>query len=172
MGAHLWRLARGLDDSPIVPAREAKSISQEVTYPEDLFREEDVARELRRLAISVVTRLVEEGLLATTVRIKIRWADFTTRTRQARLPEPTDHPVLIADEAVALLERGGAHAEAGVRLLGVGLAGLVLTTFRPLHLFAAHGLTEALHQIRSRHGLLLSLGLDDTPPTAKPVYWA
>jgi DNA polymerase-4 len=165
MGAHLWRLARGLDDSPVVPAREAKSISQEVTYPEDLFREEDVARELRRLAVSVATRLVEEGLLATTVRIKIRWADFTTRTRQARLPEPTDHPVLIADEAVALLERGGAQAEAGVRLLGVGLAGLVPTTFRPLHLFAAHGLTEALHQIRSRQGLPLSLGLsDDKPP--------
>ncbi len=162
MGAHLWRLARGLDESPVVSTREAKSISQEVTYPEDLFREEDIARELRRLATTVAGRLVAEGLLAATVRIKIRWSDFTTRTRQVRLPEPTDHPVLIADEAVALLERGGVHAEVGVRLLGVGLAGLVPATFRPIHLFAAHGLTEALHQIRSRHGPKpLSLGFSE-----------
>lgn len=46
-GARLWGLARGVDDSPVVPAREAKSISQEVTYPEDLLREDTVVRELR-----------------------------------------------------------------------------------------------------------------------------
>jgi len=166
MGAHLWRLARGLDESPVVPSREAKSISQEVTYPEDLFQEEDIARELGRLAGMVAARLVEEGLLASTVRIKIRWSDFTTRTRQVRLPEATDQPALIADEAVALLERGGIHTEAGVRLVGVGLAGLVPATFRPLRLFAAAGQTEAVCPIHSRHGPdPLSLALDDdTPP--------
>ncbi|MFH1609643.1 MAG: DNA polymerase IV [Candidatus Bipolaricaulota bacterium] len=172
MGAHLWRLARGLDESPVISTREAKSISQEVTFPEDLFREEDIARDLRRLATAVAARLVEEGVLATTVRIKIRWSDFTTRTRQVRLPEPTDHPVLIADEAVALLERGGVHAEVGVRLLGVGLAGIVPATFRPMHLFAAHGLTEALHQIRSRHGpepLSLGFNEDKHPQRQQPV---
>jgi DNA polymerase-4 len=151
-GAHLWRLARGLDDSPVVPTREAKSISQEVTYPEDLVQEEVIAGEVRQLAVALAGRLVEERLLATTVRVKIRWADFTTRTRQVQLPEPTDHPLLIADEAVALLSRGGLHAESGVRLLGVGLAGLVPATFRPEHLFAPSALTDALHEVRSRHG--------------------
>ncbi|MBC7092510.1 DNA polymerase IV [Candidatus Bipolaricaulota bacterium] len=160
-GAYLWRLARGVDDSPVVAVREAKSISQEVTYPEDLYREEAIAQELRRLALAVAGRLAEEGLLATTVRVKIRWSDFTTRTRQVRLPEPTDHPVLIADEAVVLWRRGEGHGEKGVRLLGVGLAGLVPATFRPLHLFASPRLTEAIHEVRSRYGpSSLSLGLD------------
>jgi len=159
-GAQLWRLARGLDESPVHSTRDAKSISQEVTYPEDLFREEDIARELRQLAVAAASRLAEEGWLATTVRIKIRWADFTTRTRQVRLPEPTDHPVLIADEAVALLRRGEVHPEVGVRLLGVGLAGLVAATFRPAHLFVPLQLGAALQQIRSRHGAHpLSLGV-------------
>ena len=158
-GAQLWRLARGLDESPVHSTRDAKSISQEVTYPEDLIREEDVADELRQLAMAVATRLAEAALLATTVRIKIRWADFTTRTRQVALPEPTDHPVLIADEAVALLRRGEVHADAGVRLLGVGLAGLVAATFRPEHLFVPSQLGATLHRVRSRHGTQsLSLG--------------
>lgn len=152
LGEHLWRLARGLDDSPVVSTQEAKSISQEITYPEDLFQEDVIADEVRQLALAVANRLAEERLLASTVRIKIRWADFTTRTRQVRLPEPTDHPVLLADEAVALLDRGGVHAESGVRLLGVGLAGLVPATFRPEHLFAPSGLTTALLKVRSRHG--------------------
>ncbi|HAZ31030.1 TPA: hypothetical protein DCY65_05645 [Candidatus Acetothermia bacterium] len=67
---------------------------------------------------------------------------------------------------MALLERGGIHTEAGVRLVGVGLAGLVPATFRPLRLFAAAGQTEAVCPIHSRHGPdPLSLALDDdTPP--------
>jgi len=151
-GAHLWRLARGLDDSPIIPTREAKSISQEVTYPEDLFREEQVVGELRRLAALVSSRLVAERLLGSTVRIKIRWSNFTTRTRQVKLPEPTDHPGLIADEAVALLDRGELHVESGVRLLGVGVTGLVEATFRSAHLFASEGPAGALRAVRPRNG--------------------
>lgn len=162
LGVHLWGLARGLDDSPVVSAREAKSISQEVTYPEDLFREEQVVHELRRLATLVSSRLVSESLLGSTVRIKIRWSNFTTRTRQVKLPEPTDHPLLIADEAVALLDRGDLHVASGVRLLGVGVAGLVPATFRPEHLFTSSRLPEAFHGVRSRHGpQLLTLGFPD-----------
>jgi len=110
-----------------------------VTYHEDLLREDTVVRELRRLAALVSARLVAESLLGSTVRIKIRWSDFTTRTRQVRLPEPTDHPGIIADEAVALLERGDLHVENGVRLLGVGVAGLIAATFRPGRLFIPDG---------------------------------
>ncbi len=158
-GAHLWQLAHGIDDSPVHSARDAKTISQEVTYPEDLFLEEDVARAVRQLALAVAARLNKEALLATTVRVKIRWSDFTTRTRQVRLPEPTDHPVLIAAEAAALLKRGEVHAEVGVRLLGVGLAGLVPATFRPAHLFIPSALGTAMHDVRSQYGARsLSLG--------------
>lgn len=166
-GAHLWQVARGLDDSPVEAEREVKSISREETFPQDLVREDDVEREVRRLADRVAARLGEEGMLASTVFIKIRWADFTTRTRQVRLPEPTDHPFLIADAAVGLLTRGGIEPEAGIRLLGVGLSGLVPATFRPTPLFAAAGLPEVLREVRARHGpSALTLGLSgaDLPP--------
>lgn len=151
-GEQLWRLARGMDDSPVTANREARSISQEVTYSQDLLEEGAVVSEVRRLAGLVAARLVEEGFLASTVGVKIRWANFTTRTRQVRLPEPTDHPMLISDAAVALLGRGEVHAEEGIRLLGVALAGLVRATFRPEHLFISSSVTEALRAVRSKHG--------------------
>ncbi len=151
-GRQLWRLARGLDDSPVTVDREARSISQEVTYPRDLLREEEVRGEVRRLAGLVAARLAEEGYLASTVGVKIRWADFTTRTRQVRLPEPTDHPALISDAAVGLLGRGEIHVEEGIRLLGVALSGLVRATFRPEHLFVSSSVADALRAVRARHG--------------------
>ena len=56
-GAHLWRLARGLDDSPVAAEREAKSISQEITYPEDLYDPEEIRGQVRALALKVAGRL-------------------------------------------------------------------------------------------------------------------
>ncbi|MCD6129226.1 DNA polymerase IV, partial [Candidatus Bipolaricaulota bacterium] len=106
-GVHLWRLARGMDDSPVVPVREAKSLSQEITYPEDLYDQEVIQNEVRRLAALVAERLRGERLLARVVRLKVRWEDFVTNTRQLRLPEPTDNVVLLTEAAVGLLSRLG-----------------------------------------------------------------
>ncbi len=136
-GATLWRHARGLDDSPVVPVREAKSISQEATFPEDIEDRAILADELRRMATGLARRLSEEGLLARAVRLKVRWADFATQTRQVKLPEPTDDPSLIGDEALSLWERRVAEGGQGVRLLGVGLDGLIEASFRPLSLFCS-----------------------------------
>lgn len=151
-GEALWQLARGIDDSPVVPVREAKSISHEITYPEDLFDFDKIASELRRLAFLVVDRLHAEGLLAQTVQIKVRFSDFTTCTRQTKLPEPTDHPLLVAEEAVGLLSRVEVPPGQGIRLLGVGVADLVPATFKPLHLFANPRLPEVFHEVREKFG--------------------
>ncbi len=151
-GEALWQLARGLDESSVVPVREAKSISREVTYPEDLFDEEKISDELRRLAFLVADRLQAEGFLARTVQIKARFSDFTTCTRQTKLPEPTDHPVLIAKEAAGLLARLEIPQGQGVRLLGVGAADLVPRTFQPLPLFVDLKLAEALKEMREKFG--------------------
>jgi len=162
-GVYLWRLARGLDDSPVVPVREAKSLSQEVTYPEDLYDQDVIRFEVRRLAALVAERLRGEGLLARVVRLKVRWGDFVTNTRQLRLPEPTDNVVLLTEAAVGLLARL-AGEERGVRLLGVGVAGLTPTSFRPLHLFADERLAELAWEARSKFGEgALQLGWDDRP---------
>lgn len=158
-GEALWQLARGIDESPVVPVREAKSISQELTYPEDLFDREKMASELRRLARLVADRLRKEGVLTQTVQIKVRFSDFTTCTRQTKLPEPTHHPPILAAEAVGLLSRVDFSANEGVRLLGVGGAGLVPATFQPLPLFADLKLSAAWYEVWKRFGPnILGLG--------------
>lgn len=158
-GEALGQLARGIDESPVVPVREAKSISHELTYPEDLFDQEKIVFELRRLACLVADRLHAEGLLAQTVQIKVRFSDFTTCTRQTKLPEPTHHPLILAAEAVGLLSRVNFPANEGVRLLGVGGAGLVSATFQPLPLFADLKLSAAWHDVRKKFGPnILGLG--------------
>jgi DNA polymerase-4 len=151
-GEALWQLARGLDESPVVPAREAKSISREITYPEDLFDREKILSELRRLALLVVDRLRDEGVLAQIVQIKVRFSDFTTVTRQTKLPEPTDHPLMVADEAVGLFSRVEVPPGQGIRLLGVGLADVVPATFRPIPLFSDPNLGEVLYEVRRKFG--------------------
>ncbi|MFN3346351.1 MAG: DNA polymerase IV [Candidatus Bipolaricaulaceae bacterium] len=151
-GEALWRLSRGLDDDPVVPVRPAKSLSHETTYPADLFHPGEIKQELRRLSLLVVDRLQAEGLLAQTVQIKVRFSDFTTVTRQTRLPEPTDHPLLIAEEAVGLLARVAIPAGQGVRLLGVGVAELSPAKFRVLPLFLDDRLAQAIGEIRKKHG--------------------
>lgn len=151
-GEFLWRLSRGQDDDPVVAVRPAKSISHETTYPQDLFHVEQIKGELRRLSLLVVDRLQAEGLLAQTVQIKVRFSDFTTVTRQTRLPEPTDHPVLIAAEAVGLLGRVLIPAGQGIRLLGVGLADLSPAKFRALPLFSDDRLGQVIGEIRRKHG--------------------
>ncbi len=151
-GEQLWRLSRGLDDDPVVPARPAKSISHETTYPQDLFDPEEIKAELRRLSLLVVDRLQAEGLLAQTVQIKVRFADFTTVTRQTHLPEPTDHPLLLTAEVVGLWTRVPLPAGLGIRLLGVGVAELCPAEFRALPLFTDDRLAQAIREIRQKHG--------------------
>lgn len=151
-GEALWQLSRGIDEDPVVPVREAKSLSHEVTYPEDLFDRPAIAHEIRRLALAVADRLHGENLLAQTVQIKVRFSDFRTCTRQTKLPEPTDHPLLLAAEAVGLLSRVQIPYGQGVRLLGVGAADLVPARFRPLPLFADPKLGETIHALRQKFG--------------------
>ncbi|MBC7318163.1 DNA polymerase IV [Candidatus Bipolaricaulota bacterium] len=151
-GEALWQLARGIDDSPVVPVRQAKSLSHEVTYPEDLFSRDQIIAELRRLSLLVVDRMKAERVLAKTVQIKVRFSDFTTVTRQTKLSEPTDHPLLLAAEAVGLFSRVAIPPGQGVRLLGVGVSDLVPATFSPLHLFVDPKLAEAIREVREKFG--------------------
>ena len=150
-GEHLWRVARGVDDSPVVPSRQSKSLSQERTFPRDLFAPEEIRAEIRDLSLRVAERLRSHGLLAQEVRIKVRWADFSTHTRQLRLPEPTDHALLITEAALFLLSRLEDKG-LGIRLLGVGVGELVPARFRPLHLFARDEVSQTILRLREKFG--------------------
>jgi DNA polymerase-4 len=149
--------AAGIDDRPVVPAREEKSISAEETYGTDLVRRVEMEKQLLRLADKVAGRLRKAGLCASTIQVKIRQADFSTFTRQKTLSHASNSTDGIYSVARKLL--GGwmeEHRGARVRLLGVG--GSNLEKVGQADLFAADGdrgsapLDSMVDEIRDRFG--------------------
>jgi DNA polymerase-4 len=117
----------GIDDRPVVPDREEKSISAEETYAVDIQGSARLKVELLRLADRTASRLRAHDLAAGTVSVKIRRADFTTYTRQRSLGAPTQDSTVVAAAAISLLERWlVTQPDAAVRLLGVGVSDLQL----------------------------------------------
>lgn len=84
-GHDLARHSKGLDERPVVTEHEAKSISQEVTFAKDITDGSLLQDTLRRQSEQVGYQLQRKGLSGTTVKLKLRWADFTTLTRQVTL---------------------------------------------------------------------------------------
>jgi len=115
----LRQLANGIDDRPVVPNREAKSSGSENTYAEDLNELDTIRLEIAEMATRVVRWLARRQLLARTVTIKVRYADFTTITRSHSAP-PTRDEAQIASRAVQLLDKTDAGRRP-VRLLGVSV---------------------------------------------------
>lgn len=121
-GAGLYRLARADDDRPVVADREAKSVSAEQTYAQDLTDPVRLAAEVEHLAGRVGARLARNGTAGRTVTLKVRRYDFSTLTRSQTLAQPVDDPRSIAEVAQRLL--AGVDRTGGLRLLGVGVSGL------------------------------------------------
>lgn len=118
MGPWYRRLARGVDTSPVDPAPWVpRSHGHEETFQTDLIDPAEVEAQVRRLATLAARDVVEDGRPAVRVRLKIRYVPFETRTRSAKLPEPTSDAATIADAAVGLLAR--TDRTRAVRLLGV-----------------------------------------------------
>jgi DNA polymerase-4 len=119
----LQRLASGDDPRPVVPDRPYKSSSSENTYNEDLLALDAIRAEIERMARQNAAWLERKELLARTVTIKVRYADFITLTRSHTAAAPTRDPGEIVARALTLLDR----TEAGrrpIRLLGAGVHGL------------------------------------------------
>ena len=154
-GRDLKRRACGQDDSPVSGEHEAKSISQETTFSRDERDDKVLADTLRDLAAQVGRRLRKANSCGSTVRIKLRWPDFTTLTRQVRLSQPTDQGEEIYRIALHLLEKVRSKGKA-VRLIGVGVSGLG-APLRQLELWGADAeksrrLQEALDTVRAKYG--------------------
>ncbi|MBZ0297292.1 MAG: DNA polymerase IV [Anaerolineae bacterium] len=122
LGRDLSQRARGLDDRPVETERETKSISKETTFSHDLTNGDDLRRTIRHLAEGVGRQVRQSNLRGTTVKLKLRWADFTTISRQLTLEVATDHDDDIADAALKLFDNAWIKGQP-VRLLGVGLSG-------------------------------------------------
>ncbi|WP_309109121.1 DNA polymerase IV [Arthrobacter sp.] len=117
-GEHIHRLAWGIDSRPVTPVREEKSIGAEETFVVDTVDDALLHRELLRLAHRTASRLRSSGMLARTMALKLRYADFSTVTRSRTLPAPVDSAQLLYEVAVQLLANLGQRPMA-VRLVGV-----------------------------------------------------
>jgi DNA polymerase-4 len=122
-GRRLSRLAHGIDERKVDPARETKSISSETTFERDIADFRTLERILWNLTEEVSARLKHNELAGATITLKLKTADFKIRTRARSLETPTQLAGRIFGAARALLERetDGTH----FRLLGVGASALV-----------------------------------------------
>ena len=135
MGRVLYRLARGEDDTSLNRKSKSSSVSREVTFSQDVYSTERMEEVVRDLARSVAAQLRKGGLVGKTVRLKIRYPDFQTITRQASLITGTDSTRIVEGMALDLLHRRVNIAGRGVRLIGVGVGRLSKTSARQLSLF-------------------------------------
>lgn len=121
MGEHFWKLANGIDDRPVVPDREAKSISHETTFPKDIRDIEILRVCLVELVEQVARRLRRHGLRGRSVELKVRFSDFQTITRSKTVEEPTDITQDLLAVGVELLTKKLPARHLPVRLLGFGV---------------------------------------------------
>jgi len=122
-GEMLSRHARGLDARELTTEREAKSVSKETTFPRDVADGEALRQTLRDQVRVVCKQLAKEGVCAATVRLKVRWSDFVTVTRQLSVASPTADEAVLWPLALRLLDQVWS-AGRPVRLLGFGVSGL------------------------------------------------
>ena len=121
-GGRLWRLANGLDDRKVSPERETKSVSAETTFAEDISDPEILASTLYRLCEKVSGRLKAQEFAGRSLTLKLKTADFRTRTRARALTEPTQLAARMFGPARELLMKEATGEK--FRLIGVGLSDL------------------------------------------------
>ena len=115
----MHELALGIDDRPVLPEHEAKSIGRECTFEED-SRDEGLLRQtLADLSEDLARRLRRHGLRAAQLSLKIRWTGFETHTRQRQLATPSQHGPDLFKEGLAMMKSFLAKDRRAVRLVGL-----------------------------------------------------
>jgi DNA polymerase-4 len=153
-GISLWNKAHGIDESPVVPYMEQKSISTECTFEEDTI---DVKR-LKSVLIAMVEKVAftlrEQKKLTCCVTVKVRYSNFDTETKQIHIPyTSSDHVIL---RTVTELFHKLYNRRMLIRLVGVRLSGLVHGNHQ-INMFdeteESISLYEAIDTIKHRHGV-------------------
>jgi DNA polymerase-4 len=155
-GRDLWNHAQGVDNRPVTTETETKSISQENTFNVDVRDEHTLEKTLREQSKEVGHQLRKNDLAGKTVKLKIRWSDFTTLTRQITLPTSTDNDDEVFKTAIKLMREARTQNQA-VRLIGVGVSGLG-APIRQLSLWDSAGdeksrrLQAVVDQLQEKYG--------------------
>jgi len=148
--------ANGIDDREVEPPGEAKSISRETTFGKDTRDSSFLKATLRYLSERVGSDLRQKGKLARCVTLKLRYADFTTITRQHTLSQASDTDQTIFDTGSKLLRKELSKEKQAVRLIGIGVSNLV-EAGRQLEMLDAstqrlERLNSAIDRIRKKYG--------------------
>jgi DNA polymerase-4 len=157
-GDHLRALSLGIDERPVVPEQEAKSISHETTFAQDLEDPGLIRAWLLELSEQVGCRLRRHGLKGCTVHLKVRFGDFHTITRAHTLPQATNITREIWQTAAAMFAERLPARRLCIRLLGVGMSGFEQPGPRQPTLLAdteherQTRLDEVADQVRERFG--------------------
>jgi len=168
-GQRLWRLARGIDHRLIVPDRDAKSISAETTFNDDVADLRMLEKILWGLSEKVSARLKAKKLAGSTITLKLKSADFRLKTRARSLDNPTQLAGRIYAAGHDLLAREIDGTK--YRLIGIGVAALTSDEKAdPADLIDIRGRRDAaaeraLDKLRERFGkaaILKGLGLGGT----------
>ena len=120
-GAWYYRISRGIDERPVQPNRERKSIGAEDTFAEDIFNFEAAKTELKPLADKVWRHCEAKHLSGRTVTLKVKFADFQQITRSRTAAEPIAEAADLTEAGISLLS-AVFPVEKGIRLLGITMS--------------------------------------------------
>ncbi len=155
-GKLLHNHANGIGDDRVEPPAAAKSTSRETTFARDTRNSSFLRATLRYLSERVGSDLRQKGKLARCVTLKLRYADFTTITRQQTLPKPDDIDQTIFETGLKLLKNELSSGKQAVRLIGIGVTNLVEVGKQPDMLDQTgqrlEQLNAAIDRIRKKYG--------------------
>ena len=152
-GADLWRRANGIDDTPVVPYHEQKSISTECTFPQDSIDLDMMHSEIIRMTEKIAYELRRQNKLTGCVTLKLRYSNFETFTKQLTVPYTNiDHVLMkVAKELFEKLY----DRRLLIRLLGIRFTNLVPGNYQ-IRLFEDTqemiGLYQSIDAIKRRFG--------------------
>ncbi len=152
-GQELWRRANAIDETPVVPYSEAKSMSSERTFQTDTTDVDFLKRMIRLLTSNLAYDLRSNNKLTTCISVKIRYSDFNTEIKQARVPL-TSSTKILTEEALQLFE-SLFDRRMLVRLIGVRFTGLAggnyqINLFNDTHEHIK--LTQAIDKVKTKYG--------------------
>ncbi|RQP11301.1 MAG: DNA polymerase IV, partial [Chryseobacterium sp.] len=152
-GSDLWKKANGIDETPVVPYTERKSISKEHTFHEDTIDVDDISSLITGMVEQLAFKLRRDKLLTSVIVVKIRYANFDTETRQCRIPYTSaDHTLL---ENAHQLFGKLYQRRMRIRLIGVKFTGLVHGCHQ-MNLFEdtekLMNLYQTMDKLRARYG--------------------
>jgi DNA polymerase-4 len=152
-GVSLWQKANGIDNSPVVPYREQKSIGKQHTFEQDSINFNDIKILIASMVIELAYELRKQQKLTACITITIRYANFETVSQQAQIPYTALDAYLI-ERAKALFDKAYTRRML-IRLVGVKLSNLV-NGFEQINLYGAgeeqYNLCQAMDKIRNRFG--------------------